>query len=112
MRKNIITVLLAAAAVVSAGADMQLTVPQLKAFIQSSVSLKQPDRQVAEYLKHVKLTGKLDDQTIEDLQTAGAGPKTVAALKGLGSLSASTSPSCTICPSTNATFTSCPSTRV
>jgi hypothetical protein len=88
MGKNIIIVLLAAASIVSAGSDMQLTVPQLKAFIQSSVSLKQPDRQVAEYLKHVKLTGKLDDQTIEDLQSAGAGPKTVAALKGLGEATA------------------------
>ena len=56
-----------------------MTVAQLVMFIRSSVELKQPDRQVAEYLRHVKLTDKLDDRTIEDLQSLGAGPKTVAA---------------------------------
>jgi hypothetical protein len=85
MRKIIISML---SVLALAGSDMQLTVPQLKAFITSSVNLKQPDKQVAEYLKHVKLTNKLDDQTIEDLQSLGAGPKTVAALKQLGEVTA------------------------
>jgi hypothetical protein len=75
--------LLSAALAVSAAADMRLTVEQLTAFIRSSVSMKHPDKQVAEYLKHVKLVNKLDDRTIEELQGLGAGPKTVAALHDL-----------------------------
>jgi hypothetical protein len=92
MRKPIFSLLLISLlAVLSAspaGSEMRLTVTQLKAFITSSVNLKQPDKQVAEYLKHIKLTNKLDDQTIEDLQSLGAGPKTVAALKELGEATA------------------------
>ena len=57
-------VLLTALGLISA-ADMNLTVNQLTTFIQSAVKLKQPDKQVAEYLHHVKLTEKLDDRTIE-----------------------------------------------
>ena len=75
----------------AAAAEMSLTVNQLVKFIQSAIQLKQPDRQVAEYLKHVKMAEKLDDQTIEDLQGQGAGPKTVAALKELGTASATLS---------------------
>ncbi|HYL78824.1 MAG TPA: hypothetical protein VEU96_31835, partial [Bryobacteraceae bacterium] len=79
---------LIAAAALAATAEMSLTVEKLVGFIKSAVQMKQPDRQVAEYLRHIKLTEKLDDQTIEDLQNAGAGPKTVAALKTLGESSA------------------------
>src|SRR5438270_12719969 len=63
---------------------MRLTIEQLTAFIRSSINMKHPDKQVAEYLKHVKLVNKLDDRTIEELQGMGAGPKTVAALRELG----------------------------
>lgn len=73
----------------SSAAEMNLSVNQLTAFIQSTVKLKQPDKQVAEYLHHVKMTEKLDDRAIEDLQGMGAGPKTVAALRELGAASAS-----------------------
>ncbi len=73
----------------AATAEMSLTVNKLVAFIKSTIQLKQPDKQVAEYLRHVKMVEKLDDQTIEDLQSQGAGPKTVAALKELGNTSAS-----------------------
>jgi hypothetical protein len=72
----------------AAASDMTLTVEQLTKFIKSAVQLKQPDRQVAEYLKHVKLSDRLDDRTIEELQGLGAGMKTVAALKELGESSA------------------------
>ena len=74
---------LAAAAALAATAEMSLSVDKLVAFIKSAIELKQPDKQVAEYLRHIKLTQKLDDQTIEDLQGQGAGPRTVAALKEL-----------------------------
>ena len=81
--------LLVAAFGLTSASDMRLTVAQLTDFIRSSVKMKQPDRQVAEYLKHVKLANKLDDRTIEDLQGMGAGPKTVAMLRALGETSGS-----------------------
>src|SRR5271157_5210842 len=60
---------------------MTITVAQLVTFVHSTLQLRQPDRQVAEYLHHVHLTNKLDDRTIEDLAGQGAGPKTVAVLR-------------------------------
>jgi hypothetical protein len=76
------------AALLTAASEMNMTVAQLTMFIRSSVELKQPDSKVAEYLRHVKLTDKLDDRTIEDLQSLGAGSKTVAALRELSDASA------------------------
>src|SRR5579871_1279760 len=73
--------LLVSAAALFAASQMSLTVEKLKAFIESAVQLKQPDAQVAQYLRQVKLTEKLDDATVEELQNKGAGPKTVAALR-------------------------------
>jgi hypothetical protein len=81
--------LVAAATVLVAATDQVLTVAQLEMFIRSAVELKQPDRQVAEYLRHVKMREKLDDRTIEDLQSLGAGPRTVAILRELGGASTS-----------------------
>jgi hypothetical protein len=63
-------------------------VDNLVRFIQSTIQLNQPDKQVAEYLRHVKLSNRLDDRTIEDLQGMGAGPKTVQALKDMRDISA------------------------
>lgn len=74
--------------VLTAANEMPLTVAKLTDFIKSAVQLKQPDKQVAETLRHFRMTEKLDDRTIEDLQSLGAGPKTVAALKELGDASA------------------------
>jgi hypothetical protein len=74
--------------VLTAANEMPLTVAKLTDFIKSAVQLKQPDKQVAETLRHFRMTEKLDDRTIEDLQALGAGPKTVAALKELGDASA------------------------
>ena len=76
------------AALLTAATEMSMTVAQLQMFIRSAVQLKQPDKQVAEYLRHVKLRDRLDDRTIEDLQSLGAGPRTVAALRELGAISA------------------------
>jgi hypothetical protein len=66
-----------------AASDMTMTVAQLKDFIKSSVEKKYPDKEVAEYLRHVKLKNKLDDETVENLQSLGTGPKTTAALHDL-----------------------------
>jgi hypothetical protein len=76
------------AALLTAASEMNMTVAQLVMFIRSSVELKQPDSKVAEYLRHVRLTDKLNDRTIEDLQSLGAGSKTVAALRELSDASA------------------------
>jgi hypothetical protein len=80
--------LLFASLTLTAAAEMPLTVAKLTQFITSAVQLKQSDKEVAETLHHVKMTEKLDDRVIEELQSLGAGPKTVAALKELGDASA------------------------
>lgn len=69
-------------------AGQSLTVARLVDFIRSSVAQKLPDKEVAAYLANVTLTQKLDDSVIEELQTQGAGPRTVAALTHLADLSA------------------------
>lgn len=70
-------------------AQMRLNIEQLKEFVRSSVALKHDDRQVAEYLKKVKLSNQLDAATVEELQGLGAGPKTVDALNNLRTTTAS-----------------------
>lgn len=66
-----------------------LTVDQLVGFMRSTIQNKQPDKQVAEYVKRLKLSQKLDDSVIEELQGEGLGPKTVEALRALGASTAS-----------------------
>jgi hypothetical protein len=53
------------------------------------VQLKHPDKQVAEYLRRARLSERLDERTIEELQGDGAGPKTVGALRDLAQASQS-----------------------
>src|SRR5580658_9165943 len=65
------------------------TVQQIKQFIQSAIQLKNPDKEVAETLRRMKLGERLDLDTVEALQGAGAGPKTVAVLKQLATESES-----------------------
>lgn len=77
------------AALMFAQAEKQMSVAQLEAFVQSSIQLKLPDQQVADYVHKIKLTNKLDEKTVEDLQGKGAGKRTVAALKELITASAS-----------------------
>lgn len=81
-------VCLVTAVALAASSELSLTVEKLVAFIRSSIQLKQPDKQVAEYLHHVKMVQKLDDRTIEELQGMGLGPKTVAMLHDLRDASA------------------------
>jgi hypothetical protein len=78
--------------VLAALAQQPLSVDKLIEFIQSSISQKMQDKEVANYLTNVKLTGKLDVRTVEDLQGRGAGPKTVAALNRLAEASANLAP--------------------
>src|SRR6185437_14426157 len=64
-----------------------MSVSKLALFLkdaQTSKEFKYTDAEIAKVLKSVKLTEKLDDRTIEDLQgELKLGPKTVAALHTL-----------------------------
>ena len=68
---------------VCASAQVKLTVAQLRSFLESSKQLKYSDSQLAAYLKKVRMSEKLDDRTVEDLQGLISGPKTLAALHEL-----------------------------
>ncbi len=59
------------------------------AFVRSAIRLKQDDRRVADEVLKIHLSNRLEARTIQELQHAGAGPKTVAALKKLSEASAS-----------------------
>jgi hypothetical protein len=72
-----------------APAQQTVTLEQLLSFIRSSIKMKSPDRDVALWVTKLKLSEKLDDRTIEELQGEGAGPRTVAALEALGTASSS-----------------------
>jgi hypothetical protein len=70
-------------------AQTKLSVEQLVSFLRSSIKLKQDDKQVADYVRKIKLSNRLDARTIEELQGEGLGPKTVQALADLRDVSAS-----------------------
>ena len=68
-------------------AAQTLSLRELVSFVQSSEQLikegKQTDGELAKYLAKVKLTERLDDRVIEDLQSRGIGAKTLQALQAL-----------------------------
>ncbi len=64
-------------------AQRPMTVDQVTAFVRSQVKMKGDDRLTADFLRKIKMTQKLEDKTVEDLQGIGAGPKTIAALRKL-----------------------------
>jgi hypothetical protein len=75
-------------AVCTVAMGQSLSVEKLIAFLNSSQKLikegKMTDRELASYLSKVKLTERLEDRVIEDLQGAGnMGPKTLDALREL-----------------------------
>jgi hypothetical protein len=69
-------------------AQRQMTVEQLISFIRSSIQMRNDDRRVADFVRNIKLTEKLEARTVEELQGLGAGQRTVAALKSLVTASA------------------------
>jgi len=80
--------LLAAVCLAFTAAAQTMSVEKLITFVESSQKFiqekKMTDNQLAGYLAKVKLTDRLDDRTIEEMQSAGPiGPKTMAALKAL-----------------------------
>ena len=59
-----------------------MTVAEVVTFVKSQIQMKGDDRTTAEFLLHkIKLTERLEDRVVEDLQGQGAGPKTVQALR-------------------------------
>ena len=74
---------------VGAWAQGSYTVEQIKSFIRSAIQQKNPDKEVALTLRTMKMSERLDLNTVETLQGEGAGPRTVAALKELATESAS-----------------------
>jgi hypothetical protein len=87
MRFKFILVLLCTALI--ALGQRAMTVAELTTFIKSQIKLKADDKLTANFLRTIKLTQKLDDATVENLQGLGAGPKTVAGLRKLEEESAS-----------------------
>jgi len=71
----------------------KMSVQQLITFIRNNQKLikegKSTDRQTAEFLKSVKLTEKLDQNIIEDLQGEGVGELTIRGLEKLKDLTQS-----------------------
>lgn len=68
-------------------ADSSLTVNKLVQLIQSCTAPeakgRYPDKQLADYIKTIKLTERLDDRTLEELEAMGIGPYTRHALEAL-----------------------------
>ncbi len=64
----------------SAAAQQPITVAKLTDFIKSAIQLKNPDKDVAAAVSKFRLTEKFTLSDMGDLQNAGAGEKTVAAL--------------------------------
>lgn len=74
-------------AITLAFAQTSMPVSKLMEFVRSAIKLKQADKQVAAQIHSIHLSEKLDDSKIEELQSEGAGPKTIAALRELGGAS-------------------------
>ncbi len=74
-------------------AQTEMNLEQLADFVRSELALKQhTDKQLALSIKKLKLTEKLTDKTIIDLEAQGAGPKTLQALHDLQVQNASLKP--------------------
>ena len=58
-------------------------------FVRTAIQQKEADGKVAAAVQGIRLANRLDEKTVTDLQHAGAGPKTVAALEKLREASAS-----------------------
>jgi hypothetical protein len=86
MRYRLLACLLAIGAL-AMGQTKPLTIQELIAFIKSNQQLikegKSTDKETAKFLAGVKLSEKLDESIIEDLQGAGVGQQTIKALERL-----------------------------
>jgi len=64
-------------------AEPESRVNQVIALVRAQVAENHPDAQVAKEVRKIKLAERLDDQIVEELESEGAGPKTVEELIGL-----------------------------
>jgi hypothetical protein len=64
-----------------------MSVNQLVRFLRSEIQQKDADKTTADFVRRIKLSERLDDRTIEQLQGEGLGPKTVEALRTLAATS-------------------------
>lgn len=64
-----------------------MSVDKLFAFVQSSAQLikdgKMTDKELADFLAKTKLTERLDDRSVEQMESLGVGPRTLVALRRL-----------------------------
>ncbi len=81
VRPALAAVLLCLGLLGSIAAQQAISIDKLTEFLHSSIKMKMPDKQVAAYVGKMRLTQKLEDRVIEQLQGDGLGPKTVAALR-------------------------------
>jgi hypothetical protein len=85
MRYRLLACLLALGAL--ANGQVKMSVQQLISFIRNNQQLikekKSTDRETADFVSKVKLSEKLDQAVIEDLQGDGVGPITIKALERL-----------------------------
>ena len=61
----------------------KMNLDQLKQMITSSLALKHDDKTIAEYLRHVQLTERLDDAALDQMASMGVGSRTKHALEDL-----------------------------
>lgn len=73
----ILAILLMPAGILAENAS---SVNALVAYLRAAIARNEPDSQIAKYVQKVKLAESLDDTTIEQLESAGVGPKGVDAL--------------------------------
>jgi hypothetical protein len=76
-------------ALVLASAQSRRTVEELVGYIRTAIEKKYKDPEVAATLQTMRLSNRLNEETVVELQRMGAGPKTVAALRRLSEASAS-----------------------
>ncbi len=84
--------LLALVLAISLAAQSKMNLDQLREMISSSLALKHDDKKIAEYLKHVELSEKLDDAMIEQFMAMGAGARTIHELQVLRDKTANLKP--------------------
>jgi hypothetical protein len=77
-----------ALAAVIALAQAARTAEELVSYIKTAIAQKYKDADVAASVQHMRLSTRLDPNTVTELQHLGAGPKTVAALTKLAESSA------------------------
>src|SRR5215472_9499042 len=70
--------------------QQRMSVEQLVQWLRGEIKFKtNSDKAIADYLRRVKLTQRLDERTIETLQGEGLGPKTAEALRTLAATTGS-----------------------